>query len=111
MFTSNDPIEIDDEENESKKASKSSDLEDNADAENSPAKMGHFVVDNLDPKRLLIATPKGDINIDVNSIHNLLGLPNGGIQISKLTKPEEYLETYLLWRGRYGRRSISPTDI
>ncbi|KAD6454965.1 hypothetical protein E3N88_09671 [Mikania micrantha] len=74
-------------------------------------KMDHFVVDNFDSKRMLIAAPKGSINIDVNSIHNLLRLPNGGIQISNLTKPEEYSEAYLLWRELYGRRSISPTDI
>ncbi|KAD6795418.1 hypothetical protein E3N88_06314 [Mikania micrantha] len=76
-----------------------------------PSKIGHFVVENLDTNSMFISTPKGTINIDINRIHNLLGLPTGGIPISSLKKPDEYADSYLVWRRRYGRRSIAPVDI
>ncbi|KAL8227399.1 hypothetical protein R6Q59_000132 [Mikania micrantha] len=65
--------------------------------------MGHFVVDNLDIDRMLTSTTKGTINIDINTIHNLLGLPMGGIPIASLKKPNEYADSYLVWSGSYGR--------
>ncbi|KAL8228347.1 hypothetical protein R6Q57_015931 [Mikania cordata] len=55
-----------------------------------PSKLGHYVVDKFDPKRLFISTHKGNIKIDINTIHNLLGLPTGGIEINTLSKPDEY---------------------
>ncbi|KAL8248954.1 hypothetical protein R6Q59_005822 [Mikania micrantha] len=83
-------------------ASKSTDFEENADPEH--------IRDYLDTGRMLISTQKGIINIDVNTIHNLLGLPMYSIPISSLKKPIVYADSYLLWRGRYGRQS-KPTNI
>ncbi|KAI3758815.1 hypothetical protein L6452_06387 [Arctium lappa] len=46
-----------------------------------PSKLGFFVVDRFDPSSMVIKCNQGVIPITVASIHQVLGLPTGGVDI------------------------------
>ncbi|KAK9078049.1 hypothetical protein SSX86_002106 [Deinandra increscens subsp. villosa] len=76
-----------------------------------PIKLGHFVVDNLDTDRMVIVTEKGDIKIDRDSVSFLLDLPEGGIDISTLTKPKKQPEMFKEWKNRYPTSAFPPSTV
>ncbi|KAK9050849.1 hypothetical protein SSX86_030181 [Deinandra increscens subsp. villosa] len=77
-----------------------------------PAKLGHFVVDNFDQE--IMAIDMGDdkkIEVDDDVVHQLLGVPNAGVelQIEKTTKSFEGIQK--VWLDRYTDDQMSPAEI
>ncbi|KAI3687201.1 hypothetical protein L1987_80895 [Smallanthus sonchifolius] len=51
-----------------------------------PTKLAHYVVDKFNPDEMEIMLPCGSIKIDSEVIHQLLGLPKGGVSFSSLVE-------------------------
>ncbi|KAK9050809.1 hypothetical protein SSX86_030221 [Deinandra increscens subsp. villosa] len=79
--------------------------------DNIPQKLGHFVVDKLDTKRMVIVTEKGDINVDKESMSVLLDIPEGRIDITKMTKPKRKSEVFKAWKKRYPPGAFPPSKV
>ncbi|KAI3825567.1 hypothetical protein L1987_07058 [Smallanthus sonchifolius] len=76
-----------------------------------PAKIGHYVVDKFDPERMEINLGNVQIKVDNESVHQLLGIPNGGKELTSLTykkKPEGNVKS---WRNLYEEKYVAPPDI
>ncbi|KAI3725410.1 hypothetical protein L1987_65198 [Smallanthus sonchifolius] len=65
-----------------------------------PSKLGHYVVDMLDTERMEINLGANQIKVDKASIHQLLGLPNTGINLTSFRKPKEHDSIFLAWKER-----------
>ncbi|KAJ0807253.1 hypothetical protein HanOQP8_Chr00c064g0739511 [Helianthus annuus] len=54
-----------------------------------PGKVAHFVVDQFDPNTMEIKFGRIAIKVDEEAIHQLLGLPNSGFDLTAVTPPKE----------------------
>ena len=69
--------------------------------EQSPAKLGHFLVENLDDKNLVLRTGKQDIQLTTDVVHEVLGIPNGGLDIDNIKSVKRANENFKLWKSQY----------
>ncbi|XP_076924089.1 uncharacterized protein LOC143586421 [Bidens hawaiensis] len=77
-----------------------------------PAKLGHYVVDNFDVDEMEIKVANGEIKVDAESVHRLLGIPCNGIAVDSLTKNNKLHPAVKSWRERYPiGEYVSPTQI
>ncbi|KAK9049270.1 hypothetical protein SSX86_031763 [Deinandra increscens subsp. villosa] len=79
--------------------------------DNIPQKLGHFVVDKLDTKRMVIVTEKGDIKVDKESLSLLLDIPEGGVDITTMEKPKKKSEVFKAWKKRYPPGAFPPSKV
>ncbi|MFS7990023.1 hypothetical protein Hanom_Chr11g01053921 [Helianthus anomalus] len=73
--------------------------------------LGHFVVDRLDTKNMVIRLGEQTIKVDKDSVQKLLGLPCGGIRVNIDNKEASKHPLISRWRGRFSRSIISCTDL
>ncbi|KAI3825563.1 hypothetical protein L1987_07054 [Smallanthus sonchifolius] len=76
-----------------------------------PAKLAIYVVDKFNPEEMEIMLPCGSIKIDSEVIHQLLGLPKGGVSFSSLVELDIMDEGVSRWKNRYPGWFISPTKM
>ncbi|KAL4566080.1 hypothetical protein LXL04_030190 [Taraxacum kok-saghyz] len=74
--------------------------------EQCPAKLGHFLVENLDDKNLVLRTGKRDIKLTTDVVHEVFGIPNGGLDIDNI-KPIKYV----LKAVRGSKNNWVPNDV
>ncbi|KAL4568145.1 hypothetical protein LXL04_023750 [Taraxacum kok-saghyz] len=66
--------------------------------EQSPAKLGHFMVENLDDKNLVLRTGKQDIQLTRDVVLEVLGIPNGGLDIHNIKSVKRANENFKVWK-------------
>ncbi|KAI3810216.1 hypothetical protein L1987_19827 [Smallanthus sonchifolius] len=76
-----------------------------------PAKLGHYVVDKFDPERMEINLGNVQINVDNESVHQLLGIPNGGKKLTSLTYKKKLEGNVKSWRNLYEEKYVASPDI
>ncbi|XP_071694410.1 uncharacterized protein [Rutidosis leptorrhynchoides] len=77
-----------------------------------PCKLGYFCVDKYNHETSLIELPIGNIEITKRSIHQMYGLPIGGMKIeTKGIRTQKGNELYGLWRKQYGGTNVRPNDV
>ncbi|KAM0015855.1 putative papain-like cysteine peptidase superfamily [Helianthus debilis subsp. tardiflorus] len=76
-----------------------------------PGQLGHYVVDNLDTNRMCIKLERGSIDITKEAIHQLVGVPNGGVWMNNIDDKRADKAMSKLWRAHYSRDEVSPGDI
>ncbi|MFS7928741.1 hypothetical protein Hanom_Chr04g00324301 [Helianthus anomalus] len=54
-----------------------------------PGKLAYFVVNHFDPNKMEIRFGRIAIKVDEETIHQLLGIPNSGFDLSTLKPPKE----------------------
>ncbi|KAL4590128.1 hypothetical protein LXL04_003048 [Taraxacum kok-saghyz] len=64
-----------------------------------PAKLGHFLVENLDDKNLVLRTGKRDIQLTTDVVHEVFGIPNGGLDIDNIKPVKRANEIFKLWKS------------
>ncbi|KAL4574180.1 hypothetical protein LXL04_021006 [Taraxacum kok-saghyz] len=69
--------------------------------EQCPAKLGHFLVENLDDKNLVLRTGKRDIKLTTDVVHEVFGIPNGGLDIDNIKPVKRANEIFKLWKSQY----------
>ncbi|KAI3697379.1 hypothetical protein L6452_30359 [Arctium lappa] len=76
-----------------------------------PSKLGFFVVDKLDTRKMQLDIPSGSIAITVESIRDLLGLPMGGIDLLYSDDRSFGLKLTKDWQRQFQKLNIRPSDI
>ncbi|KAK9075607.1 hypothetical protein SSX86_003933 [Deinandra increscens subsp. villosa] len=76
-----------------------------------PAKLAYYVVDNFDPKLIVIKVGNRTIKVDRDSIKILLGVPSSGIKFQPGNELKQRDPKVLKWRRRYSTSFISPTQL
>lgn len=76
-----------------------------------PSKIGFYVVDALDTKKMHLKVHQGVIPISVESVHELLGLPMGGINLVEVDEEESERRILNKWREKFGKRKMRPMDL
>lgn len=76
-----------------------------------PSKLGFYVVDRFDEKKMEIRLENGSIKITKDSIHDMLGVPNGGDELHSLQGTETDDTILKEWKKQYGKTLIRPADV
>ncbi|KVH99370.1 hypothetical protein Ccrd_022399 [Cynara cardunculus var. scolymus] len=76
-----------------------------------PSKLGFYVVDNLDVKKMELKVVNGAIPITIESIHELLGLRMGGVDILEMDEVEDSKNMTTNWRKQFDKKKMRPKDI
>ncbi|KAM0012531.1 hypothetical protein Hdeb2414_s0051g00751611 [Helianthus debilis subsp. tardiflorus] len=76
-----------------------------------PGQLGQYVVDNLDTDKMCIKLERGSIDITKEVIHQLVGVPNGGVWMNNVDDKKADKTISKLWRSNYPRDEVSPGDI
>ncbi|KVH97090.1 hypothetical protein Ccrd_000812 [Cynara cardunculus var. scolymus] len=77
-----------------------------------PSKLVFYVVDILDVKKIKLKVTNGVIRITVESIHNLLGLQMGGIDLLEMDELDASKNTATTWRKQFEKKKkMQPKDI
>ncbi|MFS8023793.1 hypothetical protein Hanom_Chr16g01455701 [Helianthus anomalus] len=66
-----------------------------------PAKLAYYVVDHFNTEEMAIDISCGSINVDVESVHDLIGIPNEGIYMQNVRAYEKLDVAVMTWRKRY----------
>ncbi|KAJ9553673.1 hypothetical protein OSB04_017718 [Centaurea solstitialis] len=76
-----------------------------------PSKLGYYVVDRFDEKKMEIRLENGSIKITKDSIRDMLGVPNGGVELKSLQGTETDDTILKEWKKQYGKTLIRPADV
>ncbi|KAI3691980.1 hypothetical protein L6452_31784 [Arctium lappa] len=76
-----------------------------------PSKLAFFVVDKLNTRDMQLDVKTGSIAITVEYVHDLLGLPIGGIDLINSEDRDFGLKLTKEWRRQFQKLNIRPTDI
>ncbi|KAJ0485815.1 hypothetical protein HanHA89_Chr14g0572631 [Helianthus annuus] len=76
-----------------------------------PAKLAHYVVDHFNTEEMAIEMSCGSISVDVESVHDLFGIPNKGINMQNVKQSEKLDGAVMAWRKRYRSRFVAPTKL
>ncbi|XP_076955644.1 uncharacterized protein LOC143630545 isoform X2 [Bidens hawaiensis] len=76
-----------------------------------PAGLGHFVVDKFNADNMEIDLGANKLKIDNDTIHQLLGIPNSGIQLSSTECTQKFVGIQKTWKKRYPEPYVTPTEI
>ncbi|MFS7999806.1 hypothetical protein Hanom_Chr12g01170851 [Helianthus anomalus] len=76
-----------------------------------PAKLAHHVVDHYNTEEMAFEMSCGSINVDVESVHDLLGIPNKGIDMQNIRAYEKLDVAVMAWRKRYRARFVAPMNL
>ncbi|MFS7914176.1 hypothetical protein Hanom_Chr02g00150321 [Helianthus anomalus] len=74
-----------------------------------PAKMANYVVERFNPSKMEINLPCGNIIVNVEAIHKLLGIPRTSVNLSSLPNLAEMDEAIRRWKDRFPGRYVLPT--
>ncbi|KAK1432053.1 hypothetical protein QVD17_08942 [Tagetes erecta] len=76
-----------------------------------PAKLGHFVVDKFKPELMAIDLGSVKVEVDCESLHQLLGEPYGGITLTSFEYKNDFEGTLKQWREMYKKKYVGPSKI
>ncbi|KAJ9545058.1 hypothetical protein OSB04_024765 [Centaurea solstitialis] len=76
-----------------------------------PLKMGFYVVDRLDTCNMVIKMEEENIPITVQSIHKILGLPTGGLDLASVDPTRISDELSASWKSQSTKYRMRPTDV
>lgn len=76
-----------------------------------PTRIGYFVVDNFDERTGKIKLKNGSIHVTKQVIHDMLGVPMGGLEIKAENKSKSDDAVTLEWRSQFDKPTIRPTDV
>ena len=76
-----------------------------------PGKLGYYVVDNLDTINIRINMVTGYLRITEKSIHDILGIPLGEIDIMSLQQTNAGKDLTNAWKRQFDKDRISPNDV
>ncbi|KVH87981.1 hypothetical protein Ccrd_024633 [Cynara cardunculus var. scolymus] len=76
-----------------------------------PSKLGHYVVDMLDTSTMTIQLRDGQIPVTVKSIHDVLGLPTGGLDLNLVGPSKRNDAVVSAWRKQFSKDRMSPNDV
>ncbi|KVH88426.1 Zinc finger, RING/FYVE/PHD-type, partial [Cynara cardunculus var. scolymus] len=76
-----------------------------------PSKLGFYVVDSLDVKKMELKVVNGGIPITTESIHKLLGLQMGGLDILEMDEVDDSKNITATWRKQFEKKKMRPKDI
>ena len=71
------------------------------------AKLGYFIVDNLDPACMQIRLGHGVIDITPEAVHHVIGVQMGGIDIAAQTIGERNVSLINVWKGEFGNKYVT----
>lgn len=78
-----------------------------------PSKLAFYVVDNFDTEKMVIRVPAGEIPVNEDSVSQILGLKNEGLDITNdIQTPEKWDQVLLNWKSQFQNPSrIRPSDV
>ncbi|KAI3771490.1 hypothetical protein L6452_02655 [Arctium lappa] len=76
-----------------------------------PSKIGFFVVNNLDTENMQMWLEGGSIVINEMTIHEVLKVPVGGLDLTIMESTDESVELATIWKQQYKKESPRPTDV
>ncbi|KAI3826693.1 hypothetical protein L1987_00745 [Smallanthus sonchifolius] len=76
-----------------------------------PSKLGHYVVDMFDTKKMEINLGAVQIKVNKESVHQLLGIPNSGINLFLMARQKKQDSVCEEWKRRNRGKVVSPTEI
>lgn len=76
-----------------------------------PCKLGFYVVDNLDTKHMKLKVMNGDIPITVASIHRILGVPTGGLDLNAIAPSIGDNDLSKSWKKQFSKERMRPRDV
>ncbi|XP_024990780.1 uncharacterized protein LOC112525073 isoform X2 [Cynara cardunculus var. scolymus] len=83
----------------------------NMKADGIPSKLGFYVVDNLDTKKMEIKVSHGAIKITTEAIHEILGVPIGGVDLKSIESATMEADITKRWRQQFDKVKVRPADI
>lgn len=83
----------------------------NMKADGIPSKLGFYVVDNLDTKKMEIRVSHGAIKITTEAIHEMLGVPIGGLDLQSIESATMEADITKRWRQQFDKVKVRPADI
>jgi hypothetical protein len=75
-----------------------------------PSQLGLFVVENFNPKTMSIEMGDKKIKVDEESINQLLGLPNAGVNLKSVARTKKFQGIQKEWRDLYGGKYVLPSQ-
>ncbi|KAJ9548708.1 LOW QUALITY PROTEIN: hypothetical protein OSB04_021251 [Centaurea solstitialis] len=76
-----------------------------------PSRLAYEVVEAFDNDKMVIKTSNGDIKVTTESVSEMLGLRNDGLDINDCVLDNEWNQRVTDWRQQYGEGSIKASDI
>lgn len=76
-----------------------------------PWKLGYFVVDSFDEKRMQMKLKWGMIKISQQSVFEIIGDPIGGKPIESLEIPKEEDEVVEAWRKQFEKKEMTAKEV
>ncbi|KAL8228538.1 hypothetical protein R6Q57_016122 [Mikania cordata] len=76
-----------------------------------PQRMGFYVVDMFDEVNMEIRVSCGNIKVDEESFHNLLGVPKDCVDLLSRDAKKVWTQGVTRWRKKYDKDYITPSDI
>ncbi|KAJ9556428.1 hypothetical protein OSB04_011042 [Centaurea solstitialis] len=76
-----------------------------------PDKLAYYVVDVLDPSNMYLKVNTGVILVTIQSIHELLGLPTGGVDLIEATDSPFGLNLVKDWKQQFQKANVRPSDV
>ncbi|CAI9264527.1 unnamed protein product [Lactuca saligna] len=73
----------------------------NTRVDGSASRIGYYVVNNFDPERMVLNVEHGEIPINRQLIHDMLGLPSGNANINSLKCTPAEDKTVDLWSAQF----------
>ncbi|KAI3693185.1 hypothetical protein L6452_33016 [Arctium lappa] len=77
----------------------------------SPSKLGYVVVDSLDTKTMELRLQKTSIPITENVVHQMLGVPLGGLDLESITTVNPNSSMIFEWKKQFTKEKMRPSDI
>ena len=76
-----------------------------------PYRLGFYVVDSFDPSNMHLKVSGGVILITIRSIHELLGVPTGGVDLIEAPDTEFGFNLVKEWRQQFSKPNPRPSDV
>ncbi|KAL8228426.1 hypothetical protein R6Q57_016010 [Mikania cordata] len=73
--------------------------------------MVFYVIDMFDEVNMEIRVPCGNLKVDEESLHNLLGVPKDGVDLLSRDEKKVWTPGVTGWRKKYDKDYITPSDI
>jgi len=77
----------------------------------SPAKLGYYLLDNLDHDTLKITTPNGTIHFTSKLVHEIFGIHSGGVDIDDLPVVGKESPLVSIWYSQFKSDKMTRGDI
>lgn len=76
-----------------------------------PSKLGFYVVDILNTRNMALELMNCSITITMESIHEILGIPNQGIDLQVEEDVDMGMQLTNKWREQFSKPWIRPMDV